>query len=255
MTDEERIRKLENTVRNFKLIVNGTDQIQGGFPRLRKGESLEQRVQNLEQAFGGFSVQVGLGATIDGSIENGYALNFDCALAGGGGGAPPISVCPPPNPCTADVTWDTPDLPGDPALPLSVTGKQITPSFSDSEWFTDDWVEGGYHTPPDGVDLCGNFFGIHKYDPDEGYFWNVWFNLEFYQGVTGFADGWWIFPQAGREGDSCLWWADPDSFAGVFVGSGSSIFDSDLSLSIPMYGNGACTPGFTGTIDITLHPC
>lgn len=168
------------------------------------------------------------------------------------GSAPPTD-CPPPNPCTVDVEWDV-VIPGT-ITPIIVTGKPVPGPYTDSEWFAEPFEPGGYH-PPGGEHItCGGFFGIHVFDPDNGYYWNVWFYLSRFSGHPDFDDGWWIFPQAGQTG-GCLWWADPDEFAGIFLGADDSIFTMPLAVDpITMYPIG-CDPSIPqGTITMTFYPC
>lgn len=79
MTDEEqrRLLGLEKTIRNFKLVVNGTDQLSGGFGELSPVNDPLERLANIEKAFQNFDIVGGLGVNVEGSIRKGYCVTVD----------------------------------------------------------------------------------------------------------------------------------------------------------------------------------
>lgn len=78
MTDEERLSKLESTIRNFRLVTNGTDQIQGGFAKLPdKSSDIFQRLSNVEKSFKDFKISGGNGVNVEGSIHKGFCVTID----------------------------------------------------------------------------------------------------------------------------------------------------------------------------------
>lgn len=95
--DEERLKNLENTVRGFKLVTNGTDQVLGGFDELKSKTSFADRLTHLEKLHENFRIVGGNNVTVEGSMATGYAICATCpdtgggtgGISGGGGGGPP----------------------------------------------------------------------------------------------------------------------------------------------------------------------
>lgn len=73
MTNETRIARLERQVRNFKIIVAGDGNIQGGFGELKPSGDTGERIANLEQATRKFSLD-GNNIQIAGSFDTGFIV-------------------------------------------------------------------------------------------------------------------------------------------------------------------------------------
>jgi hypothetical protein len=71
---DKRISYLESRVRNFRIAVNGTATVEGGFGKLEKSDERLERISNLELAFNKFLL-LGNGLSASGSIKNGYHLS------------------------------------------------------------------------------------------------------------------------------------------------------------------------------------
>jgi hypothetical protein len=84
MTDEERIANLEKTVQNFNLITAGIDELEGGFPRLNKSASLEERLSHLETVHENFRLAGGNNCNVEGNLRDGFSVNVTCPQGGTG---------------------------------------------------------------------------------------------------------------------------------------------------------------------------
>ncbi len=76
MTDVERnsaVTLMEKSIRDFKIVTDGTFEIMGGFGRLPVSETMEERVTNIERSINQFSLE-GAGVGIGGTFDNGYVV-------------------------------------------------------------------------------------------------------------------------------------------------------------------------------------
>lgn len=71
---EKRIAFLEKNVRDFRIAVNGTATVEGGFGKLGASDELLGRLANLEKSFQKFLL-LGNGLSVSGSIKSGYHLS------------------------------------------------------------------------------------------------------------------------------------------------------------------------------------
>ena len=75
MTDEERVAKLEKSVQAFRLVLQGIDQVSGGFGEFKKQNTLEERLQHLEKLHEEFVIR---GNGVAGSLKEGFIVNIKC---------------------------------------------------------------------------------------------------------------------------------------------------------------------------------
>lgn len=73
MTNETRVFRLEKQVRNFKVVVAGNGNIEGGFGELPPSGEMGDRISNLEQATEKFSMG-GNNVQIAGSFDTGFIV-------------------------------------------------------------------------------------------------------------------------------------------------------------------------------------
>lgn len=73
MTDEERIKRLEKQVRNFRIVSAGNGHIEGGFASLPRTDDINARLANLENAAAKFSL-AGYNVEVSGSFDSGFIL-------------------------------------------------------------------------------------------------------------------------------------------------------------------------------------
>ena len=95
MTNEERLSKLEGTVKGFNLTTNGTDQVSGGFGEFEQSRSVEERISHLEKLHDNFRIVGGDNVTVEGSLKSGYAICATCPEAQAGSVTPPPPAPPP----------------------------------------------------------------------------------------------------------------------------------------------------------------
>ncbi len=76
MTERERnsaVTLIEKSIREFKIVTDGTFQIMGGFGRLPVSEKMEDRVTNIERSINQFTIE-GAGVRVDGTLDTGYSV-------------------------------------------------------------------------------------------------------------------------------------------------------------------------------------
>ncbi len=73
MTVEERITRLENHVRNFKVVVAGGGDVLGGFGHLPLADTTQERLDNLEKATANFKLE-GSGVPVSGNFDHGFVI-------------------------------------------------------------------------------------------------------------------------------------------------------------------------------------
>lgn len=76
MTEVERnsaVTLMERSIREFKIVTDGTFQIEGGFGRLPVSETIEDRVTNIERSINQFRLE-GSGVNIGGTFDTGYVV-------------------------------------------------------------------------------------------------------------------------------------------------------------------------------------
>lgn len=102
MTNEERVARLEKTVKEFNVVVSGVN-VQGGFQELKSQVTLEERVTHLEQLHNEFTIRGSDGTTVEGSFRTGFAVNHTCPKQAATTGQIPIGGGTPAGcPCTPD---------------------------------------------------------------------------------------------------------------------------------------------------------
>ena len=71
MTNSERLTVLEQNIRLFKIASAG-GIVQGGFGKLEKGGTEEERLVNLEKSFDQFNISSNL--PVSGSLDKGFVI-------------------------------------------------------------------------------------------------------------------------------------------------------------------------------------
>lgn len=103
--EEERLRKLEERVKNFKIVSSGSNQVQGGFPEFKPKESFEERIKHLEELHQDFRLSGSTPhVTVQGSFETGIAICATCPPEQTG--SIPIGVPPAPPSETGACCYD-----------------------------------------------------------------------------------------------------------------------------------------------------
>ncbi len=77
MTDIQRsslVGHMEKMIREFKIIVAGDGDIQGGFGHLPKSDHLPTRVSNIEHSINKFFIE-GNGIQVSGNFDDGFTLS------------------------------------------------------------------------------------------------------------------------------------------------------------------------------------
>jgi hypothetical protein len=105
MTDEEKVTRLWNTVKNFNMAVSGLN-LNGGFPELPKDrpQDLSEQLRILEHAHESFSLRGDGNVSVAGSMKHGFAINVKCAQAAATTGGLPIGGGGPVDCCNREIT-------------------------------------------------------------------------------------------------------------------------------------------------------
>jgi hypothetical protein len=77
MTNQERLTEvthMEKMIREFRIIVAGDADIQGGFGHLPKSDHLPTRVTNIERSINKFHLR-GNGVDISGNFDDGFTIS------------------------------------------------------------------------------------------------------------------------------------------------------------------------------------
>jgi len=77
MSDEERlllVGHMERMIRDFRIVVTGGADIEGGFGPLPKSSDMKARVSNLERSLNQFHL-VGHGVDVSGNLDNGLVVS------------------------------------------------------------------------------------------------------------------------------------------------------------------------------------
>ncbi len=100
--DEERIARLEKTLRDFKIVASGVNvQAEFGNRDTRKqlGEGLlTERLSRLEKLHSDFQMIGGADVTVHGGLKTGCCVNASCGTDESDNGIPVTSTTPPPPP-------------------------------------------------------------------------------------------------------------------------------------------------------------
>lgn len=77
MTDIERLQMvkwMEHNIREFKIIVSGDADIQGGFGHLPRSDHLPTRVSNIEKSIDKFRIEAN-GFNVSGNFDDGFIFS------------------------------------------------------------------------------------------------------------------------------------------------------------------------------------
>lgn len=77
MTEEERhsiVSHMETMIREFRIVVAGDADVQGGFGHLPKSDHLPTRIENIERSINQFNLR-GNGVDISGNFDDGFVMS------------------------------------------------------------------------------------------------------------------------------------------------------------------------------------
>ena len=104
MKHEDRLSKLEETLRGFRIVTSGMDgQLEYKLQKPEKANqslAIEQRLAALEKVHNDFRIIGGANVRVEGSMKTGYCINNTCPEAGAAPTGFPQNVQPPPPPPT-----------------------------------------------------------------------------------------------------------------------------------------------------------
>ncbi len=97
-TEQERIDFLANKVRDFNIVVSGSENLSGGFGELPPVGQGDITIEDLEKAFHNFNIVGGPGILVAGDLYRGYAIHVQQGPEGATGFPPVVPVPPTPPP-------------------------------------------------------------------------------------------------------------------------------------------------------------